>query len=288
MSLFSTKKSLKILCCILVFLIAILCVIFIDSSKERNKTDFVEFIDVGQGDCALIVSGDTVALIDAGTPMSSTAISKTLRRHNIDTIDALILTHPHDDHIGSAQFILEEFYVNNLILPAIIPADDQDAEALKSIRDIADYTKTARHTAKEGMVINIGNFKLTVLLCEKSVEDENDSSIVIMVQNGNSRFLFTGDAEEFCENKLLEQNVDLSCDVLKVAHHGSNSSTTTEFLQAVSPTYSVISVGKENAYKHPSDKVLKRLQICGTQVLRTDKVGNIRFIVKNNTIVLEK
>lgn len=256
-------------------------------NKANNQYDFVEFIDVGQGDCTLICSEGYTALIDAGTPMSSTAISKTLRSYNIDTIDVLILSHPHDDHIGSAEFLLEEFKINNIIFSDILPADDDNAEAIKNIKDTAKELDVKCHFAKEGMVVNIGNFKLTVLLSDEGADDENNMSIILMAENDGAKFLFTGDAEQLCEQKLIDQGVNFDCDVLKVGHHGSRTSTSQEFLNFATPRYSVISCGKDNSYGHPHDVVTKRLRDSGTTIYRTDRDGNIIFKVYDGKIKVE-
>ena len=281
-----TKKQKIILVVIAVLLLTVVTAVK-NINKTTSQNDFVEFISVGQGDSTLIYSDGYAALIDAGTPMSATAISKTLKSYNIDTLDVMILSHPHDDHIGSAEFLLDEFNVENIVFSDVLPSDDDNATALKNIKDTAKYLNTKCHYATEGMVINIGNFKLTVLLSNEKAEDENNMSIVLMAENGGSKFLFTGDAEQVTERKLIDQNINFDCDVLKVGHHGSRTSTSQEFLNVATPRYSVISCGKDNSYGHPHDVVVKRLQNIGTTILRTDRLGNITFKIIDGKIVKE-
>ncbi len=284
---FRISKKTKIILAILVVLLITVITAVKNINTAENQNDFIEFIDVGQGDSALIYSEGYTALIDTGTPMSATAITKTLRGHNIESVDVMVLSHPHDDHIGSAEFLIEEFNVKNIIFSDVLPANDDNAEALKNIKDTAKYMDTQCHYAKEGMVVNVGNFKLTILLSDETAEDENNMSIILMAENGGSKFLFTGDAEESCEKKLIDGNVNFDCDVLKVGHHGSRTSTSQDFLDIASPRYSVISCGKDNSYGHPHDAVVKRLKDSGTTIFRTDRSGNITIRVTDGKIEVE-
>ena len=286
-SSFKFSKKTKIVAAILVVLLLLVVTAVKNINKQENQNDFIEFIDVGQGDSALIYSNGYTALIDTGTPNSATSISKTLKGYNIDNLDVIILSHPHDDHIGSAEFVLEEFGADNIIFSDILPADDDNAAALKNIKDTAEYVGAECHYAKEGMVINIGNFKLTVLFSDENAEDENNMSIVLMAENDGNKFLFTGDAEKDFVRKIIEQNFYIDCDVLKVGHHGSRTSTSQELLNIATPRYSIISCGIDNSYGHPHDAVVKRLQNTGTTILRTDKKGNITCKIVNGKIVIE-
>ncbi|MBE6797630.1 MAG: MBL fold metallo-hydrolase [Ruminococcaceae bacterium] len=284
---FKLSQKTKIILAVIIVITVTALTLVKTYNKETANDDFVEFIDVGQGDSTIIHSEGYTALIDAGTPSSATKISTALKNHNINTIDVMILSHPHDDHIGSAQFILEEFKVKNVLFSDVLPADDENAEALKNIIDTAEYVNAKCHYAKEGMIINIGNFKMTVLMSDEQAEDENNLSIILMAENCDNKFLFTGDAEEICEQKLIAQNIDFDCDVLKVGHHGSRTSTSQAFIDHATPYYAVISCGANNRYGHPHAAVVKRLATAGVTMLRTDREGNITFKIIGGNLVLE-
>ena len=278
------RLFLVILICVLVTTMAVLW-LYDDAMPSKSTDDAVIFLDVGQGDSALIKSGEFAALIDTSTATNGMNIAKKLRKEGVNDIDVLILTHPHDDHIGSAEFLLGEFPVSYIVLSDVLAQDDENARCYKDIKDYAANNGIDCRYATEGMVINIGNFELTVLMSDETAEDENDTSIVIMAENDGKKFLFMGDAEINAETKLLTQGVNLDCDVLKVGHHGSNTSTSARFLDVASPAFSVISCGKNNSYSHPHDIVLSRLIASKTAVLRTDVDGDIKFTFKDGKLV---
>lgn len=283
----TVKTVLVVLICICVITAALLWVFDDAVAPINNKGDAVTFFDVGQGDCALIQSGNKAALIDTGTAVNGMKIVKKLRQLGVSKLDVMLLSHPHDDHIGSAEFLITEIPIDYLILPDVLPADDENALCYKEIKELADYKGIESHYATEGMIINIGNFECTVLLSDEKAEEENDTSIVVMAKNQDKKFLFVGDAEKPTENKLINGNINFDCDVLKVGHHGSNTSSSKAFLNVATPKYSVISVGRNNSYSHPSVDVLKRLGEIGTTVLRTDINGDIRFTIENGELVLQ-
>ena len=281
----TVKTVLVVLICALV-VTASVCWICDDAiEKPDDMGDYITFLDVGQGDSALIKSGKYAALIDTGTATSGLNIVKKLRKLGIYKLDVLILSHPHDDHIGGAEFILSELPVDYIILSDASPRDDENARCYKDIKDFATTNSIECYNATEGLVINIGNFELTVLMSDETAEDENNNSIIIMAENSGKKFLFTGDAEASAETKLIKDGVNFDCDVLKVGHHGSNSSSTNKFLQIATPTFSVISCGEDNSYSHPHNEVLQRLADVNTAVLRTDISGDIKFAIKNGEIV---
>lgn len=252
----------------------------------KSKDDFVIFVNVGQGDAAIIHSGDYTALIDAGTNKSAPKLYRTILASGIKSIDCLILTHPHSDHIGGAEYLLNKLDVDTVVYSNWLAEDEKEAEIAKSLQNKVSKLKIPAYAASQAMVINIGNFELTVLGCSSYNEDENCRSAVIMAKNGNYKFLFTGDAGESIEYNLLKQGINVKCDVLKVAHHGSRTANSSTFLKAASPKYAVISVSSGNRYNLPNNEVVKRLnKYCG-KVLRTDEHGDIRFNIKDNILTL--
>lgn len=255
--------------------------------SDFDKTpDFVKIMDVGQADAALIYSNGCSAVIDAGLTSSADDISADLRSADIKDIDALLITHLHMDHAGALAKVAMSFPIDNLI----IPNRDSSAEAMPTVNEaekrvVAEKGKV--FTATEGMNFNIGEFEVTVLAYFPDATKENDRSVITMAKIGNKKFLFTGDAEKATESDLLTEKLNIDCDVLKVGHHGSNSSSTAAFLKAASPEYAAISVGKDNMYSHPSNKTVTALKNCGAKVYRTDKNGDISFYVENGNIRVE-
>lgn len=255
--------------------------------SDFDKTqDFVKIMDVGQADAALIYSNGCSAVIDAGLTSSADDISADLKSADIKDIDALLITHLHMDHAGALAKIAMSFPIDNLI----IPNRDSSAEAMPTVNEaekrvVAEKGKV--FTATEGMNFNIGEFEVTVLAYFPDATKENDRSVITMAKIGNKKFLFTGDAEKATESDLLTEKLNIDCNVLKVGHHGSNSSSTAAFLKAASPEYAAISVGKDNMYSHPSNKTVTALKNCGAKVYRTDKNGDISFYVENGNIRVE-
>ncbi len=257
------------------------------AAPDFDKTqDFVKIMDVGQADAALIYSNGCSAVIDAGLTSSADDISADLKGADIKDIDALLITHLHMDHAGALAKIAMSFPIDNLI----IPNRDSSAEAMPTVNEaekrvVAEKGKV--FTATEGMNFNIGEFEVTLLAYFPDATKENDRSIITMAKIGNRKFLFTGDAEKATEADVLAEKLNIDCDVLKVGHHGSNSSSTAAFLKAASPKYAAISVGKDNMYSHPSNKTIVALKNCGAEVYRTDKNGDISFYVENGNIRVE-
>lgn len=257
------------------------------AAPDFDKTqDFVKIMDVGQADAALIYSNGCSAVIDAGLTSSADDISADLKGADINDIDALLITHLHMDHAGALAKIAMSFPIDNLI----IPNRDSSAEAMPTVNEaekrvVAEKGKV--FTATEGMNFNIGEFEVTLLAYFPDATKENDRSVITMAKIGNRKFLFTGDAEKATEADVLAEKLNIDCDVLKVGHHGSNSSSTAAFLKAASPKYAAISVGKDNMYSHPSNKTIVALKNCGAEVYRTDKNGDISFYVENGNIRVE-
>lgn len=282
------KLALKILVAILFCIVIFTATFLFLSENQEPQNDFVSFLSVGQGDSTIIHSNGYTALIDTGTPMSGLTVAKELRKCGINRVDVMILTHPHDDHIGGAEYLIEEMAIGSMVLSNVLPNDDDNAQCLNYLKQSASAKQIKCYTATEGMVINIGNFELTVLMSDDSAKEENDTSIIIMAKNGENKFLLTGDAEAATERKLIKENINFDCDVLKVGHHGSNTSSVAEFLEIASPEYAVISVGKDNSYGHPHSDVLSRLALVNANVLRTDTYGSVMFQIIDGKIALKQ
>lgn len=256
---------------------------FPSGSNFKSSDDFVRMIDVGQGDCTLIYSNGYSALIDTGTNESANEVLKVLDECDIDEIDVLILSHLHDDHTGGVGKIAEFYGIKNVILPEISIESEglTDAElAINKVRSVGGGI----YNAVSGLNFSIGEFEITVLASYGDMRDENNRSIFVVAKTAGRKFLFTGDAEEKAERKLLEEGLNLKCDVLKVGHHGSNTSSSEEFLKAVRPRYAAISAGIGNTYDHPHNEILASFEKLDTKIYRTDYNGDITFYIENGNI----
>ena len=262
---------------------AILCIFrneFLLPSAE-GKCE-VHFIDVGQGDAEFLRTENGCILIDAGTTDSRHDLVAYLEKYT-EKIDYMILTHPHEDHIGGASEVIESLEVVNLIMPDAVSS----SAAFSRLLDSVEKKGVDAHIAAPGDTYSVGDLQIEILSpLEESYENTNDYSAVVHARFGGVTFLFTGDAEAAVEKALLEEypSSKLRSDVLKVGHHGSKTSSTEAFLNAVHPEIAVIEVGADNSYGHPSQKVLDRLDALGSRVYRTDISGNIVLTTDGDTI----
>ena len=254
---------------------------------SADYTDsYVEMFDVGQGDSILIYSGGKAALIDTGTKSYADSITKTMRLKGIDTLDMLLITHNHSDHMGGIVPLTEELKVKNLVIPDLSKTDERTDKMRTAIGNVMASGGNCV-TAQQGMSFNVGKFNISVIAAFYDEKDENDRSIITVAQIGKWRFLFTGDAQEPVEKRLMEDGINIRCDVLKVGHHGSMYGTSEEFLEAVSPSLAMISCGKGNRYSHPHDVVLLRLKEAGVQYYRTDINGSVTYTVDEKEITVK-
>jgi len=238
----------------------------------------VDFIDVGQGDAALITSptGKTV-LVDGGPHESSEALVSFLRDHARGPLDLVVLTHRHADHFGGLRAVIETTGAL-LFMDSPKPHPGRERERLMQA---LERRKVPVRSATRGREIDLGGgARLTLLTPPEPaltrVRDEvNANSVVLRLDYGRSSFLFTGDAETATERWLLDGKADVHAQVLKVAHHGSSYSSMARFLQAVRPEAAVISVGANNEYRHPAPATLRRLESVGARVYRTDLDGSV-------------
>ncbi|MDF2820630.1 MAG: beta-lactamase domain protein [Clostridiales bacterium] len=245
-----------------------------ENGTTKNGLLKVNFIDVGQGDSIFIILPNSKSiLIDAGESDSYENITKIIDSSNITKIDVLIATHPHADHIGGMDEIIENYEIGKIYMPKISSSTTTFENLLQTISD----KNLKITTATAGMSIELDDSVNIDILGPNSsnYDDINNFSIIIKLTYNNNSFLFTGDAESVSEKELLQNQYDLKADILKVGHHGSSSSTSASLLKAVEPTYAIISVGKDNAYGHPKQKLLDRLADYGVTTYRTDELGTI-------------
>lgn len=235
----------------------------------------VHFIDVGQGDSTLIQVEDKNILIDAGENDKGSLVVDYLHNQGVTEIDLLIATHPHSDHIGGLDVVVENFDIGEIIMPELngdnIPTTKTYLDLLAAI-DNKGYSITA---ATSGQVYGINQAHLSILGPIDEYSNLNNDSVVSKFQYGDISFLFCGDVEKEAENDLLELNTDLSATVLHVNHHGSSTSNTEKFLESVNAQCYVISVGSGNSYGHPHAEIIERLG--DKYIYRTDEQGSIVF-----------
>ena len=258
----------------------------VTSAYAQGSQLAVYFIDVGQGDATLILSGDDIMLVDTGPDGGLSALRDQLDSCGVDQIDYLVITHPHEDHDANLAYLADNYAIAHLVMPEY--ADDEE-----------DYGSLLREMVGQGTQIvypnvgdqyAIGEATATVLSAPDPGEfpsDENLWSIVLRVDYGEVSVMMTGDAEDINEFAMIDAGLPLGADVLKVGHHGSNTSSSGTFIDAVSPDCAVVSCGAENQYGHPHEETLASLEAYGIEVYRTDLNGSICLISDGETYKIE-
>lgn len=254
-----------------------------DGSAEEEKPEEaklpsgrmnVHFMDVGQADCILIEADGAAMLVDAGKNEDGGQIVEYLKEQGIARLEYVIGTHPHEDHIGGMDDVLRNFEVGTVILPAKVHTTQTYMDVLQAVEDCG----LAVTQAVRGDTFGLGEASFTILSPPAGSDygDElNNWSVAIRLTYGQNSFVLTGDAEEAAEADILASGLELKADVVKAGHHGSKTSNSPAFLQAVAPSYAVISCGMGNSYGHPDLEILEEFQALGTAVFRTDEQGTV-------------
>lgn len=249
----------------------------------------VYFIDVGQGDSELIRLKDSGIdiLIDAGTRSTKQELADYLKELGVDDIDILIGTHPHEDHIGGMAKIIEEFPIGTLYLPETSDEMTPTTKTYESLLDAAENKNVTVRTAAAGdVLLEQGNTSFKVLSPSHTDYDNlNDYSIVTRLKVGDTAFLFQGDAETPVEEEILDSGADVSCDVIKLGHHGSSTSSSRAYLEAANPSAAVISCGVGNEYGHPHRETMDSLEKLSITPYRTDTQKTLLAETDGKTIV---
>ena len=291
------KKSQKFVLSLVIFLVAIIGTFYQkkDEVKNINKREevvntinydhdlSVYFIDVGQADCILVKDNDEYALIDAGNNEDGMKLVNYFKSLNITDFKYVFGTHAHEDHIGGMDNIIDNFNIENFYMPNAITTTKTFEDVLDSL-----YRKKIKFqtpNVNDDFKLNDATFK--VLHIGDNKKDLNDTSVVLRLEYGNTSYLLMGDATSNVEKDLLNNNINLKSDVLKVGHHGSNYSSTIDFLNEVKPEYAIIEVGKNNSYNHPRQETLDKLKDLNAKVYRTDLDGTIVATSDGNSIKIE-
>lgn len=238
----------------------------VDKEGELLK---VSFLDVGQADSILINANNKYMLIDAGNNEDGEKLVMYLKSLGIEKFDYVVGTHAHEDHIGGIDNIIDSFDIGTFYMPDVITT----TKTFEDVLDSLEKKNLNFDTPQIGSTFDLGKAKIETIYVGKDSKNLNNSSIILKLTYGNVSFLFTGDTESDVEKTLL--NKDIESDVLKVAHHGSNTSSSNAFLKKVNPKYAIISVGTGNSYGHPKSVILDRLEKLGTKIYRTDELGTI-------------
>lgn len=260
-----------------------------DATLHRNSGEnvgfSVHFIDVGQGDCTLVASNGKYLLIDAGENGHETDVLNYLRSIGIEKLDYIIATHQHSDHIGGLPEVLEEFGTDNIIMPRLTEAQTPTNSTYTAFLKAVKASGAKVISAKPGLSYALGEAKFEILgPVTNDAEDINSMSAVTKITYGETSFLVTGDAEKDEELEIIDNGADLDCDVLRVGHHGSYTSSCKDFLNAVTPEICVISCGENNDYGHPHDAAVKRLEKQTDEIYRTDICGDIVMVSDGKNI----
>ncbi len=244
------------------------------------------FIDVGQGDAILVTTAAGNMLIDTSIKGVREELKAYLDAAGVTELAYLVLTHPDADHIGNADYIIETYEIGTVILCS----ETSTSKTYESMLTALENSKADVISPEPGYTFMLGDLQNTVLAPNDDYGDANEASIVIKSSFGKTSVMLTGDAEEKSEEDIVKiwSAADLKCDILKVGHHGSSSSTTDAFLDAVDPTYAVISCGEGNTYGHPHVEIVEKLQAKGVEILRTDLLGSIVFISNGEQFTLVK
>lgn len=279
------KKLVEILTGIIIFVVALILSLSQDGEMK------VYMIDVGQADSFLLVQEDQTALIDCGTRSTGKDVVEYLNNLGITKIDYVFGTHPHEDHMGGMYDVITNFEIGKIILPDVKEGEVTTNWYIKLMNEICNAKdkegnlKYEVEIAKVGTIYNLGDATMKVIGPISEPENElNNYSTVLKVSFGEMDMIMTGDAEKEVEQEILESGEDIDSEILKVGHHGSDTSSSEEFLDAISPEYALISAKLGNKYEHPIKSTMEEFEERQIEVYRTDENGTVIMTVTPNNV----
>lgn len=264
------KRITKFVISIFTFCVAVLAAVCIDVKAEESSF-WIEFIDVGQGDAALVQCDGHYMLIDGGPASASSVVYSILEDNKIEHLDYIIATHQDADHIGGLSGALNYADVKTCYCPVI----SYDSKTFFNLLRYLGKHNSSVTVPMCGTAFKLGSAKVQIIGPVYTSQDSNADSLVTKITYGDNSFLFMGDAGVDEENDIIDNTDDLTCDLIKVGHHGSKNSTSGDLLELANPVYAVVSVGKNNTYGHPAKETLGRLKDKKITVYRTDTDGDI-------------
>ena len=264
---------------VVLLILAVVIFTYFQTQQERfTPVDgmlYVHFIDVGQGDSILITTDDEAMLIDTGESEYAQTVIDYLDSIGVTELTYAVATHPHSDHMGGMAKVINAIPIETFIAPDAV----NTSSAFDKMLTALEKNKLQITVPTLGETFKLGSATLTALVPQNiPSEDLNNQSVVFRLDFGYTSLLLTGDAETAAEAEMLASGIDLDCDVLKVGHHGSRTSSSEAFLAAISPDLAIISCGKDNSYGHPHSEIVKRLKAQGIPFRQTDKEGTIILV----------
>ena len=243
----------------------------------------VHMIDCGQADSFLLVQGEQTALVDCGTRGTGKDVVKYLKELGVTRLDYVIGTHPHDDHMGGMYDVLCDFEIGTIILPKVKSGQVTTNWYLKLMNKIKTDKYQVEY-AKVGEIYNISDAKIEIIAAQTDCKNLNNYSIVTKVSFGEMDMIMTGDAEKEVEEEILKSGVNIDAEILKVGHHGSDTSSSEKFLDAVNPEYGLISCEVGNKHEHPIKSTMDKLKNRDIKVYRTDESGSVVLTITSNDV----
>lgn len=275
----------------LVFFVAIVAVILGRFNKSFDSVHVAvaeinepcaHFINVGQGSSVLLQSGKTGILVDAGEKEYGESVVRYIKSCGVETLDYVVATHPHTDHIGGLATVLKSFNVGAVIMPRLTAENTPTTKTYQNLLETIAERKIKLIAAKPENKYSAGKISLEILGPVTQTDDLNNMSVVCKADVNSTTFLLLADAEKPEMKSIMSLSPNLSCDVLLMGHHGSRTSLESSFLHSAAPNLAVISCGKGNSYDHPHKEVIDYLTKNNIRYYRTDKSGNIAVICSDN------
>lgn len=258
----------------------------VDGIKVADTDFAVYYLDVGQSDCSIVVCDGEVMVIDTGSYPQLVEIQETLYALNVKSIDYLVVTHQHDDHMSCAERLMQIYNIENIIMPKLSEENAVNSETYtRLLRAIVDFGVNPI-AAQHGETLKLGSATVNILAPLKQYKELNNMSVILKISYGETSFLFQGDAESQVENDLLFSDYDLTADVLKLGHHGSKTANTEKYIDAVNPQLAVISCGQGNSYGHPRVTVMEYLVELNIDFYITVDSGDITVSSDGKTITV--